>query len=187
MYVVPKRGSVYEANSGLRLISEFAAIEGNDDKKMRFVMLVADYKSPLRHHPDQKRRNLAALEAGWTIQDNALRTLDFRGKKVADGKDKAVEAAIAKYRELQKDEDMELLALYDSQIENIRATLSVKSTDVDELKKRSALLEGLPELAKAKRELAKTTGTDVEILDETPVAANLSLIDRVAMESKENE
>lgn len=146
-------------------------------------MLVADYQSPLKQHPEPKRRELAALEAGWVVQSNAQKTIDARGKILVDGKDKDVERAIAKYREIQHNEDRELLSLYDTQLGNIKAAILVTSSDPDELKKRNLLLESIPSLKESKNRLAKLT--DLEDLiqkEEEDAGIERSLIDKIADE-----
>lgn len=185
LFPIPKKTvNLFDSISGLRLIEEFKKLDdkshSDNDKRMRFVMLVADYQSPLKQHPESKRRELAALEAGWVVQTNARRTIDARGKLVVDGKDKDVEAAITKYRELQINEDRELLELYTKQINDIKKAISTSTDDPDVLKKRNTLLESLPALKESKNKLAKMTDLeDLEIDDQTEDNRPLSLIDKL--------
>jgi hypothetical protein len=191
LYKIPKKsGNVYEVHDGLRLIKEFKQLEDNSygDKKMRFVMMVADYQSPLKQHPEPRRRELAALEAGWIVQGNAQKTIDARGKKLVDGKDKLVESAIKKYRAIQHNEDRELLGLYDKHIDNIKKTVSQDSNDPDELKKRNLLLESIPSLKRSKNELAALADIkDIMVEEDENEGRELSLIDEIALDESNME
>lgn len=191
LFKLEKRKSIWESNPELRLIKEFAQIEetSKDDKKMRFVMLVADYKSPLRQHPEKKRRELAALQAGYTVQDNSHSTIDFRGKKLIDGKDPLIEAAIERYKSIQYNEHMDGLDIIQKQIDNIKSLTEKPAEDALELTRRSTLIQSLPQLYLTKRELLAQAGVEDKINEEVGTSDKpLSLIDELAIENnKDNE
>jgi hypothetical protein len=97
-----------------------------------------------------------------------------------------VEAAIKKYRELQYNEDRELLKLYQSHVDNIKTIVATPTVDVDEAKKRGDLLLKLPELRKSQRELAKSVGMEDElskIESESQENKKMSTIDKVHAET----
>jgi len=187
LFRIEKRKSVWESNPELRLIKEFKEIEetSKDDKKIRFVMLVADYKSPLRQHPEKKRRELAALQAGYTVQDNSHTTIDFRGKKLMDGKDPLIEAAIERYKTIQYNEHMDGLEIIQKQIDNIKTLTNLPAEDALELTRRSTLIQSLPQLYLTKRELLAQAGVEEKIAEETSaVDRPMSLIDEIALENQ---
>jgi len=188
LFKVEKRKTIWESNPELRLISQFAKIEENskDDKKMRFVMLVADYKSPLRQHPEKKRRELAALQSGYTVQDNSHTTIDFRGKQLIDGKDKVVEAAIAEYKKIQHNEHMDGLEIIQKQIDNIKTLTNTPAEDALELSRRSTLIKDLPSLYTTKRELLTLAGYEEKINEESGTERTLSLLDELHIESEKD-
>lgn len=187
---IEKRRSIWESNPELRLITEFAKIEetSKDDKKMRFVALVADYKSPLRQHPEKKRRELAALESGYTVQGNSHTTIDFRGKKLVDGKDPLIESAIVKYKSMQYNEHMDGLEIIQKQIDNIKSLTQLPAEDALELSRRSSLIETLPQLYTTKRELLSLAGVeDKKDENNATIDRPLSLVDLLDLEAKEND
>lgn len=185
LYAIQKNKSIYDSAPGLRLIKEFADLERGEGDKMKFVMLVADYKSPLKQHPEQRRRELAALECGYKVMDKTHATLDFRAREVVAGKDEKVEAAIKKYREIQFNEDRGNMEMITQQIENIKEVLKQKTDDVDELQKRTKVLQTLPELVETRIRLAKIAGLKEEDTGETPAGEQraLSLIDKIHEEN----
>lgn len=188
LYNIQKNKSVFDSAPGLRLIASFQALDDpkdTQDRKMRFVMLVADYKSPLRQHPEKQRRKLAAMECGYKIMDTTHDTLDYRARLLLEGKDEKVEAAILKYHEIQYNEDIGNLEMIDRQIDNIKDVIKSPTADLDELKKRNTLLQTLPELVETKKRLARIAGmkeaemASMEISEDKP----LSLIDKIHAES----
>lgn len=179
---------MYEFAPGLRLIPEFDVLDRSrlDDRLMRFVMLVADYDSPLKQHPEKKRRELAILSSGGKVQDHNHTALDMRSRQIVEGRDSDVEAAIKKYREIQYNEDREMLIVVNSQIDSIKTMILEKTFDVDELKKRNALLLTLPELVETKKKLAKMANMEEEVFESETAGESrpVSLIDKVALEQQ---
>lgn len=101
-------------NPGAEAIEEFNRCTS---RQMFFVCLVADRDpdSPLRTQPELRRRTMAAEIAGWPLEDG--KRLDKNGRNLVAGKVESVEAAIAKYRELQYDENEDMLMAVDAQIQ----------------------------------------------------------------------
>jgi hypothetical protein len=184
LFKIEKKKPIWESNPEMRLIKEFQAIEdaSKDDKKIRFVILVADYKSPLRQHPEAKRRELAALQAGYTVQDNSSSTIDFRGKKLVDGKDPLVEAAIVMYKKMQHNEHMDGLEIIQRQIDNIKSLTATPAEDALELGRRNTLIKDLPSLYTTKRELLVLAGHEEKISEESTSERTLSLLDELHLE-----
>ena len=110
LFKIKKDVPLLELNPEMAVIEEFAKLT---DKQMMVVMLVADYKSPLRSLPDRTRREKACLTAGYGMED------DRPNKNVRDivhGKVHRIEEALAKYKELQYDETREAIEAIDAQI-----------------------------------------------------------------------
>lgn len=192
LYQIQKNKPVNESAPGLLLIPEFETLFYDarvGDKWMRFVMLVADYDSPLKQHQEKKRRQLAILSAGGKIEEIKHNTLDVKSRAIVDGKNDKIEAAIKKYREIQYNEDKETLIVINTQIESIKTVVATPTLDVDELKKRNALLAGLPDLVETKKQIARMANMEDMVFEtaESVDSKPMSLIDKVAMENQEQE
>lgn len=105
-------------NEGLKAIKELVALT---DRQFTAVALFADYQSPLRTLPEKKRREQAALIAGWPMEGKRL---DKNGRNFVDGKVKSMEVAIKKYREIQYDEDREAIERIERQIHENNAAIA---------------------------------------------------------------
>lgn len=105
--------SPFELNPGLKAMKEFAYLS---DRQFTAIALFTDYESPLRKLPELKRKEQAAIIAGWPMEGKRL---DKNGRNFVDGKVPSVEIAIRKYREIQFDKDKETLAGIDRQIHEI--------------------------------------------------------------------
>ena len=94
----------------------FEPFKRRSSQQMVFVALVADKESPLRTLPEDKRREKAAIAAGYTGMDEGRPDKNFRD--LVGGKVETVEAAIAHYKELQYDEDQAMLDSINQQIQD---------------------------------------------------------------------
>ena len=215
LYKIRDGVSVFDDNPELFAIPEFSALYNRTnlpvedrDRRMRFVMLVADRRSPLRTLPDRQRREKAALICGWTMEGTRL---DRNAREIVYGKVEPIELAIAKYKELQFDEHQDTLDTVNAQIHEIKEYLKsnkkipltkkngeivvdkkgkeVWTTDPRILKIATELGTKLPELVEAKQKLEAllqiTSENKVEIstytssdLVDAPESENLSLIDQ---------
>jgi DNA mismatch repair ATPase MutS len=101
-----------------------------------------------------------------------------------NGQNEKVNIAIEKYRSLcPPDENRELLMLYTQQIQNIKDAVNAKPTDPAELLKVNNLLLSLPDINKARRELARSVGMEEELGKiEEEVKKNRSTLDKVNSE-----
>lgn len=151
LYKVIDGQDIFDLNNELLAIPEFKNLT---HRQMTFVCLVADRKSPLRTLPEKERREKAARIAGWPTEGTRL---DRNGRDVVAGKVPTIEAAIAKYNELQYDEDQVTLDTINHQIHEIRDYLK---SDKNEAKDKGKALEQaaklgkqLPELVEAKHRL----------------------------------
>lgn len=104
----------FDLNPGSEAIEEF---KSRTTRQMFFVCLVADrdYDSPLRTLPERVRRTKAAEIVGYPLEDG--KRLDKNGRDVVAGNVESVEIAIAKYRELQYDEQKDMFEAVDAQIQ----------------------------------------------------------------------
>lgn len=183
LFKIEPHKDFFVSNPEASAIAEFAACSSPE---MVYVTMYTDYLSPLRQQPDFERKRLAALAAGYKPQDTHSKTLQPKAREMINGERPHVEAAIKKYRELQHNEDRELLKLYQTHIDNIKTIVAKATDDVDEAKKRGDLLLKLPELRKSQRELAKSVGMEDElskIESESQENKKLSTIDKVHAEN----
>lgn len=88
------------------------------DRQLLAIALTADYQSPLRDLPEKKRRYEAAKIAGYLFEKDGKRP-DKNFRDFIDGAIVNVEAGIVRYRELQYDEDQEMLKAINSQITQV--------------------------------------------------------------------
>lgn len=170
----------FDLNPELKSIPEFVAISG---KKFKYVAFLVDYKSPYRQHTNiHEKKRLALLEAGYVVQGTHQKTLEPRAREIMNGEDPDVEKAIIKYKELQYDEDKELIQLYQTQIENIKKAVRNKPEDPADLEKTNKLLLSLPSLRSAQRDLAAAAGIEVTIEESSEPDKPMSTIDEVMSE-----
>lgn len=115
----------FELNPEARAIKEF---NERTSQQMWVVSLVADYESPLRQKSEKDRREIAVGIAGYKKEADGKR-FDKNARNIIEGKVPTVELAIAKYRELQYDEDQEMLQAVNSQIQE---AMSIMTMDKEE-------------------------------------------------------
>lgn len=133
LYKIREGVSVFEDNPELLTIPEFAKlysttafVKNEDrDRRMRYVMLVADRRSPLRSLPEKQRREKATLIAGWGKEGNRP---DKNAREIIAGKITPIEEAIVKYREYQYDEHQDTLDTVNKQIDEIKEYLKSDKT-----------------------------------------------------------
>lgn len=185
----PKRGqNIFKTHPELESIAEFEAL---NDKQMKTLIYFADYKSPFRQRPKDDRFRLAAIEAGYKVDSQKNITLEVRARELYDGKIEKWNDAYKKYMVMQHNEDMEMLALVDMQLENIRLLMGTPTDDVAELEKRNKLINSLPDLRTTKAKLAASSGLEdyVSGAGDTPEDTGkrqLSLLDRVVSEQQQS-
>jgi hypothetical protein len=207
LYKIRDGVSVFDDNPELLAIPEFTKLlstthlveDGARDRRMRYVILVADRRSPLRSLPEKARKEKAAQISGYGMEGNRL---DKNARNLVSGAVEAVEQAISKYRELQYDENQDKL---DSTNKLIRTNLtfidSVNNRTEEQKKDKqygkdlelaNKLSKQLPELEEAKQKLEQllqitteqkpeiTTYTSLDLEgEETTSEENLSLIDQI--------
>jgi hypothetical protein len=115
----------FELNPEALAIKEFG---DRTSQQMWVVALVADYESPLRQKSERDRREIAVGIAGYKKEADGKR-FDKNGRNVIEGKVPTIELAIAKYREIQYDEDQEMLKAVNSQIQE---AMSIMTMDKEE-------------------------------------------------------
>lgn len=181
---------IKETNNGIDAIPEFERLTS---KQMFVVALVADYDSPLRKMPEKQRRERSCLLAGYPLEDG--KRLDKNGRDIVLGKIKNIEEGIAKYRELQYDEEKDMIVAYDNLIKKALEVMnSEKQEDLDQGIKASKQLPDIREARKLiqekivtrdyKPEIETFTSNDLE--DDDLEDENLSLVDRVMQKQKKD-
>lgn len=184
----PKRGqNIFKTHPELESIAEFEAL---NDKQMKTLIYFADYKSPFRQRPKDDRFRLAAIEAGYKVDAQKNITLEVRARELYDGKIDKWNDAYKKYMVMQHNEDMEMLALVDMQLENIRHLMGTPTDDVAELEKRNKLINSLPDLRTTKAKLAASSGLEDYVSGagdtvEESGKRQLSLLDKVVSEQQQ--
>lgn len=177
-----------EFNKLTARLLEVAEFKNLTDKMFRCLVLFADYKSPIRQKPRDERFKLAALEAGYKIDNSAHVVLEKRARDLFNEDNKYWNAAYEKYMQFQHDEDRELVSMVDSQIDNIRKLLNQPIDIRDEkaevlMEKRNKLIASLPSLVETKRNLSRIVGKEEEFMgsvaDEEGTPIERSLVDMV--------
>jgi hypothetical protein len=184
LFKVEHGKDVFKLNPEALAIEEF---KNMTPKMFTCLILFADYKSPFRQKPIDIRFKLAAMQSGYKIDSSHHTQIEKRARELFAGDNKYWEAGYKKYMEIQHNEDLEMLEIVEAQLNNIRTVLKTTSDDVDELKKRSKLLEDLPTLLETKRRVARLLDMEAEVMgtieseEEKPRA--LSLVDRISEEN----
>lgn len=129
LFRVEASKDTFELNPSLKAIPEFERLT---ERQMTYVILVTDYKSPLRKLTPEERKEQAALIAGYKMDKEGKR-LDTNARNLVQGKIKSVEEAVDRYKLLQKDEDYETLLALNTLIAQIRELNSKPDKNFQEL------------------------------------------------------
>lgn len=180
-YKIVQGKSVKELNPELDAIPEFQKLT---DRQMTFVIFIADRRSPLRTLPDKARREKATQLSGWGMEGTRP---DKNAREVIAGKVESIEKAIAKYRELQWDEDQDTLDTVNAQIQEIKDYMKSDKTKAKDygkaLEVASKLGEKLPSLIEAKQKLESILQVSQE---QKPEITTYSSLDLPEAEGDEN-
>jgi hypothetical protein len=194
LYKIIHDQNVFDLNPEIHAIPEFSKLltttanvkEEDRDRRMKFTILVADRRSPLRTLPDKERREKAAKIVGCKMEGNRL---DRNARDWVDGNNESIEKAILKYRELQKDENAVALdskeALIQSNLDfindiNKRTPEQKKDKQYGkDLELANKLAKQLPELYEAKQKLEEVLGKTSENKPELTTYTNLDIPDTV--------
>jgi len=155
-------------NSWFYNIPEFEKLT---DMQSTFVASLCDFESKIpKGLPEEERRKLAALEAGWKTRTDRHKTLETNGIAIVQGIPH-VEVAIKKYRELQAstNEDYGMWEFLNERIKELKTFIAVPTADADEQKKKSALTKELMDLYERKKDFEKKIGkpSDPDIIGES--------------------
>lgn len=170
LYKIRQETSVFQDNPELYAIPEFAKLDSSGlptlkpgdlgDRRMRFVMLVVDRRSPLRTLPEKQRREKAAMILGFPMEGKRL---DRNGRDAVNGNVPAIEAAIEKYREYQHDENQATLDSTNTLIQTNKDFINSVNSRTEEEKKdkqygkdvelANKFANQLPSLIEAKQKL----------------------------------
>lgn len=200
LFKINQTDNVFDLNPGLHAIPEFAKLDDPGintrtpearDRRIKFVILYSDKKSPLRTQPEKQRREEAAKLAGYLMEGKRL---DKNGRIVVAGEVEVVEAAIKKYREIQFDEDEDTLNTLYAQVQEIKDYLKsdksvpvvvkgkivlnskgkeIKKIDPKDLKMAAELGEKLPDLVEAAKKLESTLNIEKPLQIPTYTMADL--------------
>jgi hypothetical protein len=179
MYKIKPNEDVVVTNPELASIPEFADLA---DKKLRYVIFLTDYQSPLRNFPEPEKKRLAAIQAGFAPQDTHQKTLQPKVREMINGSHEDVNKAIAKYKELQYNEDRELMKTLQKQMNNIKKMVDAGSDDPGEMKKINDLLLTLADLREQQRKIAITAGLEETLPELEKEDKPMRTIDKVMNE-----
>lgn len=193
LYKVIAGKDVFELNPELRAVEEFEALT---PRQMAYVILATDYKTPFRKLPWPKRREQAALSAGYKMEKDG-KTLDKNARGIIGGKTEGVQRAIKRYNIIQKDEDYETLLGLTKLINDIRELNATSSKSLIELEKAVKFSKELPALMKAKKELEDILemredeptdiGPDNKTEKEEDIMSNLAILAQLNEEDRDDE
>lgn len=151
LFKINGKESVYDTNPELKAIPEFLDLS---EKQMRYVILAYDYKSPLRTLPSERKKEQAALKAGYTL-DHQGKRLNTNARHIIAGKQRKVNAAVKAYLEIQFDEDRDLLDALSTQINDIKELARRQDKDISDLEKSVRLSKQLKDLIIQRTEIAE--------------------------------
>lgn len=149
LFKVQKGKDVFTLNPELKAITEFEPLTS---RQMEYVILAYDYTTPFRKLAWDKRKEMAAIEAGYKLEKDGKR-LDMNGRNATAGKNVAIDKARKKYQEIQKDEDYETLLGLNKLISDIRKLHTASDKSLQELEKAVKMAIDLPKIIKAKKEI----------------------------------
>lgn len=154
LFKVTESNDVFKDNPELESIDAFAKCT---NRQLKYVFYAYDYKSPLRNMKLEERLEKAARLAGYKNEKDSTR-LDKNGRSVISGKVGTVNVAIREFKELQRDEDREILLAIESQISQIIEEMARRGKTIKEIKDVNSFAPSLIQLAQTKKQL-------IEILD----------------------
>lgn len=149
LFKVSSKTDIFKLNPELSSIPEFEKLT---PRQMTYVVLATDYKSPFRKLTAEDRRTKAALTAGYKYEKDG-KSLDMNARNLINGKTGSVEAAIKKYKSLQKDEDYETLLSVSNLIKQVRDLNNRDNMSVTELEKAVKLSLSLDKLVETKKKI----------------------------------
>lgn len=169
---------VFEDNPELRTVPEFSGVNFTD-RMMKYVMLVAWYKSPLRMKSPEDRKFKAAVWAGYKLEKDSNRP-DINMRNVLTGKVATIEAAIRAMKELNPNE-WKIAEAMQYQVDEIVEFFKKPNKTIIELEKAVKLMGMLPELLKKKKEVLEvlnfsdqdSVGNSEEVVKDTLIEKSI--------------
>ena len=153
---------VFEDNPELRVIPAFSKLT---DRQMKYVMLVDWYKSPIRLMEREQRKHKAALLAGYKLEKDGTRP-DMNMRNLIAGKVNTIEAALREMREIQHDDEKDIIEAFDTQVDEIVQFFKKPNKTIVELEKSVKLMGMLPEILKRRKEILEILNfREPEIVD----------------------
>lgn len=162
LFKVEAGKSTFELNPGLKAIPEFERLT---ERQLTYVILATDFKSPFRKLTSDDRKLQAALIAGYKMEPDGKRP-DTNTRNLIAGKTTNVEAAIKRYKELQRDEDYETLISLNKLISQIREFNNKEDKRAEELVMAVNLnVQKLDKLLETKRKIEEL----IDMREDEPV------------------
>jgi len=179
-FILESEKDVFTSNPSLGMTEHLSKLS---NREVKWIVLVYDYESPLSQMPLPIRKVKAGTMTGWAVK-GAVVTGAL--KIIIDGKNKKVNDGIIEYKKIQFDENQEALIAYNEQLKEYRMFFKQKNKKPTELKLAAGLQKQMPELLKARDEIAKLVGLrahdeEFEISD----IVNASTIDKVIFEEEQ--
>jgi DNA-directed RNA polymerase subunit F len=140
---------IFEDNPEFLAIPEFERLT---EKQMRYVMLVDFYGSPLRLMNSDDRKQRAAIMSGYKLEANGKR-LDINGRNIVEGKVGTVEVARRILREIQHDNERELMDALNAQLDEMIRFFKKPNKTTQELEKSVQMMTKLPAILETKKKI----------------------------------
>jgi len=169
---------VFEDNPEFLAIPEFARLT---ERQMRYVMLVDFHGSPLRMMKPSDRKFRAALQSGYKLEKDGKR-LDINGRNLVEGKVGSVEAARKVLKDIQYDNEYELMEALNTQVDEMIKFFKKPDKTAQELDKSVQMMTKLPVILETKKKILEILNfRDQNTVDTTEEAlqddVNVSLLD----------
>lgn len=169
---------VFEDNPEFKAIPEFERLT---ERQMRYVMLVDFHGSPLRLLKTEERKFRAALMAGYKLEKDGKR-LDINGRNLVEGKVGSIEAARKVLKDIQYDNEYELMSALNTQIDEMIKFFKKSDKTAQELEKSVQMMTKLPTILETKKKILEILNfRDQNVVDSTEEAVqdtvNVSLLD----------
>lgn len=167
-YKIIAEEDIFKLNEGLLAVVEFKRLT---DQQMKYVCLICDPSNdnPVRTLQGKNKKEKALLLAGYKLEPDGKR-LNKNARDVADGNIASIEQAIAKFKELHYDKNMDTYQTVSTLIgKNVDYIKEVDSKSKDygkELDRANKFAKELPELLEAKQKVQALLNVEVNFKPE---------------------
>lgn len=183
MRFIVSKESMFKDNPSLEMFPQFEKLR---DREMKWIALVYDYDSPLAQMPLPIRQKKAGHMVGHSFDDKDNPTGKL--KEMLDGADRDVIEAVKEYKKIQYDENKETLLAYNEQLDQFREFMRRTNKKASELKFAQSLQKQMPDLLKAREEIAKIVGfrADDDYVGDDHLN-DLSMIEKIIYEEEKEK